>query len=147
MPKDPKAKNRRGEMETKLGERDVENLEIINNEEERERKGERGFKLTKDWRPFTSLSPWPITLSACLISHEEDCIAHQMPANIQTTQIIPASPVWCIFHFCVCVCVCIGLWVECFLHQPLVSHRELLRWAQCLPGFCSVRDTKASRTF
>lgn len=57
MPKDPKAKNRRDKMETKLGERDWENLEIINNEEERERKRERGFKLTKDWRPFTSLSP------------------------------------------------------------------------------------------
>lgn len=41
MPKDPKAKDRRDKVETILGERDIKNLEIINNEEEREGKRER----------------------------------------------------------------------------------------------------------
>lgn len=99
MPQDAKAKKqiKRRQNWEKLGkETDNENLEITHNKEDRE-------SLSQQRTGILPPHFLPITLSTCLISYEEKYISRLMQANIQTTQIPPASLSDTFCYFCVCV--------------------------------------------
>lgn len=139
MPPDPKVKEKRWERE-----------KVRRNDEERQRRRmKKAHKMKKKGgKVWDDICLASFHLACSLTNHSPSPLVFHKVGGKMTSLIWqrqtskphnpPTSrhPCLTLLHFsealCVCVRVCVIFWGVYFFHRPLVSHRETLRWTQCL---------------